>query len=168
MIHGCVGSFRNNVLLVGILEPSSPSSRKSRSTHPLPLPLVREDPPPSDHSCRGHRRLHLHLAQSLPPQNKRGRTVEVDLFACLRLRSDGGDIPLSPASFRKVRKLNRGTTFADRLAAQRLNSRPRSSIIYIHIGRQTFAHTLEQTVDHDEVHTAVPAKFMSEFTLPLP
>src|ERR1700722_17754829 len=92
-----------------------------------------------------------------------GESPALSIRLCLTC--DGRYVSLHPLALREVREIDRRTATAHGTHTERSHGRPGSGIIHIHIRRKTLAHALQQPVEHDEVHTAMPAQLCRELAL---
>ena len=66
-----------------------------------------------------------------------------------------------PSSTSEVGEGNRCRLVLQRETSQVTDDRPFSEVIDVHIEGQTIAHAVDQTIVHDEVHTAVTTDLLS-------
>src|SRR6266496_2013413 len=130
------------------------NNRKRRPTHPGEI--LREDVLP---------------AAGLTHEVASG-VIEARSLMCIskRMMIVGGkhDACFLPEATREIRELHGHTAIGYGRLAQRAGYTPRSCVVYIDIWFKPLAHTLDQPVAHDVIHTTVASNLSSRFALLLP
>src|ERR1039458_7880716 len=75
---------------------------------------------------------------------------------------------LLPSSPREIGKLHRRAALPHRSFAQRPRRAPGGRVVHIQVRRKAFVHALDQPVNHQKVHAAVPAQLARQLALMLP
>src|SRR5947207_10565252 len=81
------------------------------------------------------------------------------------LQGDLRSGPVLPMTAGEVGEFLRRAAVGHRGHAERPGSRPCGGVVDVQVGAQAFAHALEQAIEHDVIHAAVAAEFLSDLAL---